>query len=73
VPLNGAESFDQIAAEFAKKFAANPELKAFAIKYKRIRQCGFGLACKPIKREGRAYAGVYATLVLAPAGLRTSS
>ncbi|MBK9450387.1 MAG: hypothetical protein IPN95_13465 [Bacteroidetes bacterium] len=73
VPLNGAETFEEITAEFAKKFAANPELKAFALKYKRIRQCGFGLACKPVKRDGRAYAGVYATVVLAPAGLRTSS
>lgn len=73
VPLGSKETFGEIAAEFAKKFAANPELKAFALKYKRIRQCGFGLATKAIQRDGRSYAGVYATLVLAPAGLRVSS
>ncbi len=69
IPINGQESFGDIATELAQKFAEKPELKAFALKYKRIRQCGMGLAIKRVDRNGQTYAGVYATLVVAPAKL----
>ncbi len=69
IPVNGQETFGEIATEFADKFAENPELKTFTLKYKRVRQCGMGLAVKRIDRNGQTYAGVYATLVIAPTKL----
>lgn len=72
IPL-GEESFGDIAAEFATKFAEGPDLKAFVVKYKRIRQCGVGFAVKRMDKNGKSYAGVYATLVVTQAGLRASS
>ncbi len=72
IPIGGQESFGEIATELAAKFVENPDLKAFALKYKRVRQCGIGLAVKRVDRNGQTYAGVYATLVLSPASLRVS-
>lgn len=73
VTLNGQETYAHIAKELAEKFAAHADLKAFVLKYKRSRQCGMGLAVKRVVRNGQTYAGVYAALVLSPAGLRASS
>lgn len=73
VKLNGQETYGQVAQELAAKFAENPDLKAFALKYKRARQCGVGLTAKTFVKGGVTYAGVYATLLLTPATLRAAS
>lgn len=73
VKLNGQETYGQVAEELATEFAKNPDLKAFALKYKRARQCGVGLTAKTFVKGGVTYAGVYATLLLTPATLRAAS
>jgi hypothetical protein len=66
VPLDGSMQYQDIAVALAKKFVADPELSDFTQHNRYIRQGGIGLSTKRVMRDGKAYAGVFATLVIAP-------
>jgi hypothetical protein len=65
-PLDGAKTYQEVATELVAKLIAIPNLRSFVQQHKGIRQCGIGLSVKPVERNGQTYAGVYATVVIAP-------